>query len=222
MHRLRDAQRDDLRVGDHAPGVLGRLGQEIVGRAENGNQQQVEVGVHRGPLGRRRELSTADFDLLRYVSYSTTPTGRGITHLGLCAGSSPDVTSGSSGSSGSSASMRYSVRRASLSTWRACSTWASSRPSRPARRRVELPQEAHELDAALADLAADVGPRLAEAPAVLVDVGAARVGELELLAPVALRADEALVLEQGEGGVDRAGLGRQTPSLRCSISCIRP
>ena len=46
---LGDAQRDDLRIGDPSLGVLGPLGQEIVGRAEHGNQQQVEVGEHRGP-----------------------------------------------------------------------------------------------------------------------------------------------------------------------------
>jgi hypothetical protein len=72
--RLRDAQRDDLRIGDPSPGVLRRLGQEIVGRAEHGYEQQVEVGEHRGPLGRRRELGTADFDPLRYVSYPTATT----------------------------------------------------------------------------------------------------------------------------------------------------
>ena len=33
--------------------------------AEHGNQQQVEVGEHRGPPdGRRRDIGTADFDLL--------------------------------------------------------------------------------------------------------------------------------------------------------------
>jgi hypothetical protein len=48
--RLRDTQRHDLRVCDASLGVLGLLRQEIVGRDINGNQQQVEVGVHRGPL----------------------------------------------------------------------------------------------------------------------------------------------------------------------------
>jgi len=44
-------------------GVLSPLWQEIVGRDENGREQQVEVGVHRGLQGRRCVLSTADFDL---------------------------------------------------------------------------------------------------------------------------------------------------------------
>ena len=43
-------------------GVPGSLGQEIVGRDEHGREQQVEVGVHRGPQGRRCDMSTADFD----------------------------------------------------------------------------------------------------------------------------------------------------------------
>ena len=32
---------------------FGPLGQEIVGRGEHGREQQVEVGEHRGPPGRR-------------------------------------------------------------------------------------------------------------------------------------------------------------------------
>jgi hypothetical protein len=48
--RLRDAERHDLRVCDATSGVLGSFGQEIVSRHENGSEQQVEVGVHRGPL----------------------------------------------------------------------------------------------------------------------------------------------------------------------------
>jgi hypothetical protein len=53
--RLSDRERDDLRVGHHALGVLGPIRQEIVRGAEHRNQQQVEVGEHRGPWGRRRE-----------------------------------------------------------------------------------------------------------------------------------------------------------------------
>jgi len=61
--RLGDAQRHDLRVCDASLGVLSPLRQEIVGRDVNGNQQQVEVGVHRGPLRVGGWLlSTADFD----------------------------------------------------------------------------------------------------------------------------------------------------------------
>jgi len=71
---LSDAQRYDLRVRHASFGVLRPLRQEIVGRAEHGNQQQVEVGEHRGPPeGRRRLLSTADFDRCRYVPFPTAP-----------------------------------------------------------------------------------------------------------------------------------------------------
>jgi hypothetical protein len=61
--RLGDAERDDLRVGQHPSGVASRPWQEIVGDAEHGNQQQVEVGEHRGPLGSTARAGTADFDL---------------------------------------------------------------------------------------------------------------------------------------------------------------
>ena len=47
--RLGDAEGDDLRVGHPSAGVSGLLGQEIVGGAEHRNEQQVEVGEHRGP-----------------------------------------------------------------------------------------------------------------------------------------------------------------------------
>jgi hypothetical protein len=52
--RLGDRERDDLRVGHAAPGVLSAFRQEIVGRGEDRGEQQVEIGEHRGPLGRRR------------------------------------------------------------------------------------------------------------------------------------------------------------------------
>jgi hypothetical protein len=72
--RLRHAQRDDLGIRQAALGVLRSIRQEIVGRAEHGNQQQVEVGEHRGPPeGRRRLVSTADFDHCRYVPFPTAP-----------------------------------------------------------------------------------------------------------------------------------------------------
>jgi hypothetical protein len=70
--RLRHAERDDLRIGDASPGVPGPIGQEIVGGAEHRNQQQVEVGEHRGPQGRRRGIGTADFDPLPYVPFQPT------------------------------------------------------------------------------------------------------------------------------------------------------
>jgi hypothetical protein len=60
--RLRHAQRDDLRVCDPSSGVVLPLGQEIVGRDEHGREQQVEVGVHRGPHRSAMQLNTADFD----------------------------------------------------------------------------------------------------------------------------------------------------------------
>jgi hypothetical protein len=61
--RLRHAERDDLGIGHDSSGVIGLDEQEIVGGAEHCNEQQVEVGVHRGPLGRRWELGSAVFDL---------------------------------------------------------------------------------------------------------------------------------------------------------------
>src|ERR1700704_5311409 len=72
--RLGNAQRDDLRVCDASPGVLRLLGQEIVSRHINGSEQQVEVGVHRGPLRSAMLVSTADFDpAAQKPSISTRP-----------------------------------------------------------------------------------------------------------------------------------------------------
>jgi len=70
---LGDGQRDDLSVGHHPPGVLSWLGQKIVGGAEHRNEQQVEVGVHRGPHRSSVRDSTADFDPAAYVT--SRPTG---------------------------------------------------------------------------------------------------------------------------------------------------
>ena len=71
-------ERDDLRVCDPAPAVSWLLRQEIVGRAINGREESVEVGVHRGLLiiG---VVDTAD-------SASPQQTlehdrGRGVSHL---------------------------------------------------------------------------------------------------------------------------------------------
>jgi len=76
-HRLSDAQRDDLLIGDPSPSVGGPARQEIVDGAVNSDQQQIEVGVHRGPpQGRRLAMSTADFDLPAYVPFSTPTTRR--------------------------------------------------------------------------------------------------------------------------------------------------
>jgi hypothetical protein len=60
--RLGHAERDDLRVCDPATGVPWLLRQEIVRRAENGGEEQVEVGVHRG-LQVSGVVDTADFGL---------------------------------------------------------------------------------------------------------------------------------------------------------------
>src|SRR5271167_188049 len=70
--RLGDAQRHDLRVCDASPGVPRLLRQEIVSRDVNGSEQQVEVGVHRGPLRSAMLLSTADFDLAAQKSSIST------------------------------------------------------------------------------------------------------------------------------------------------------
>jgi hypothetical protein len=82
-HRLGDAQRDDLRIADPSPGVGGPDRQEIVDGAINSDQQQIEVGVHRGPPeGRRLAQSTADFDLPAYVPFSTaTPRHQTVAQL---------------------------------------------------------------------------------------------------------------------------------------------
>jgi hypothetical protein len=74
-HRLRDAEGGDLRIGQASAGVLPPLGQEIVCGAEHRSEQQVEVGEHRGPLGSKVRLDTADFDLLPPAS-SCRPTSR--------------------------------------------------------------------------------------------------------------------------------------------------
>ena len=60
--RLSDAEGDDLCVCDPAGSVLLPFRQEIVGCDEHGREQQVEVGVHRGPFRSAMRLSTADFD----------------------------------------------------------------------------------------------------------------------------------------------------------------
>ena len=69
--RLGHAQRDDLGVGHDPFGVFLAFGQEIVSGAEHRNQQQVEVGEHRGSFGSLVRESTADFDLLCYVPFQT-------------------------------------------------------------------------------------------------------------------------------------------------------
>jgi hypothetical protein len=73
-NRLRDAERDDLRIGQDPSAVARPPGQEIIGNAEHRNQQQVEVGEHRGPLGSTARIGTADFDLDAPGPYSATST----------------------------------------------------------------------------------------------------------------------------------------------------
>jgi len=72
--RLRDRERDDLRVSQHPPGVLRSLRQEIVSGTEHRNQQQVEVGEHRGPQWSTARIGTADFDLTAAGPYTTAKT----------------------------------------------------------------------------------------------------------------------------------------------------
>src|SRR5574340_1112164 len=60
--RLGDRERDHLRVCHPSPRVSWPLGQEIVSRAEHGDAESVEVGVHRGLLV-DGAFGTADFDL---------------------------------------------------------------------------------------------------------------------------------------------------------------
>jgi hypothetical protein len=74
--RLRDRERDNLRVGQHPPCVSWPSGQEIISGAEHRYQQQVEVGEHRGSfLESAVTERSADFDPLRYDSFDpTTPT----------------------------------------------------------------------------------------------------------------------------------------------------
>jgi hypothetical protein len=67
---LGDAQGDDLGVGERAPRVARSLGQKVVGRAVDTDQEQVEVGVHRGLLV-DDVRDSADFDLLVLVPIAT-------------------------------------------------------------------------------------------------------------------------------------------------------
>ena len=55
-------------------GVVLPLRQEIVGGAEHRGEQQVEVGVHRGPLWSAMLMSTADFDPAATKSSTNTAT----------------------------------------------------------------------------------------------------------------------------------------------------
>jgi hypothetical protein len=59
------------------------LRQKIVGRNKHGRQQQVEVGEHRGPQGRRRDINTgtSDFDLLPYESFEPTTATAAVESL---------------------------------------------------------------------------------------------------------------------------------------------
>jgi hypothetical protein len=59
---LRDAVRDDLRIGQLATGIPRTLREQIVRCAIDSDAEQVEVGVHRGLLV-DGAVDTADFDL---------------------------------------------------------------------------------------------------------------------------------------------------------------
>jgi hypothetical protein len=63
--------------------VVRPLRQKIVGRNKHGRQQQVEVGEHRGPKGRRRDINTgtSDFDLLPYESFEPTTATAAVESL---------------------------------------------------------------------------------------------------------------------------------------------
>jgi hypothetical protein len=67
---LGDAEGDDLGVAQRAPRIGRALGQKVVGRAVDTDQEQVEVGVHRGLLVDDVE-DTADFDLPPLVPIAT-------------------------------------------------------------------------------------------------------------------------------------------------------
>jgi hypothetical protein len=67
---LGDTEGDDLGVGELSSRIGRPLGQEVVGRAVDTDQQQVEVGVHRGLLVDGVE-DTADFDLPPLVPIAT-------------------------------------------------------------------------------------------------------------------------------------------------------
>ncbi len=106
----------------------------------------------------------------------------------------------------SSARMRYSARRASSSTLAAAWTCSSVPAWTTCMTAAPTPKISVRSSAACGAAAADLLPRRAELVAVLGDVRAARVGELEQPAAAGvLRADEALVLELRERRVDGAG-----------------
>ena len=57
-------------IGQLAPRVVRSGGQQVVGRAVDADQKQVEIGVHRGLLADGVQ-DTADFDLLTLVPIAT-------------------------------------------------------------------------------------------------------------------------------------------------------
>ena len=69
-HHLCDAEGDDLGVAEPTPRVTRALRQQVVGSAVDTDQEQVEVGVHRGLLV-DGVVDTADFDLLLLVPIAT-------------------------------------------------------------------------------------------------------------------------------------------------------
>ncbi len=84
----------------------------------------------------------------------------------------------------------------------------------------ELPEEAAKVAASRAGLVSESGPGLPERLAMLLDVGATRLREDEALAAlVRVGLDEALVLELGERGVDRAG-ARPPDALAAALDLL--
>ena len=58
--------------------ALTRAPSATTSSTEHVDEQQVEVGVHRGPLGRRWVLSSAVFDLSAYVPFNTARTPQAV------------------------------------------------------------------------------------------------------------------------------------------------
>jgi hypothetical protein len=67
---LRDAQGHHLRIAEAPARVARTVGQEVVGCAVDTDQEQVEVGVHRGLLVDDVQ-DTADFDLPLHAPIAT-------------------------------------------------------------------------------------------------------------------------------------------------------
>jgi hypothetical protein len=62
-------------------GIFCPFGQEIVSDAEHVDEQQVEVGEHRGPSGSAVTERTADFDPAAYVPFNPAHTPQAVELL---------------------------------------------------------------------------------------------------------------------------------------------